>query len=245
MALVLVTGASAGLGRTTASALQEAGHDVVLHARSRDRLEGSGAVRGARGIVLGDLADAGQTLEVAEQAAAHGPFDAVIHNAGTLDGPDDLAVNVLAPYLLTAAMPLPARVIVLSSSMHRSGRAEAQLIRGERRATYSDTKLLVTAFALGLASRFPGILAHAVDPGWVPTRMGGPSAPDDLDEGHRTQVRLATAPTEEIVPRTGGYWHHLRTERPHPAATDPAFQAEVLAQLADRTGRELPGPGTA
>ncbi|WP_415125038.1 hypothetical protein [Microbacterium sp.] len=80
-----------------------------------------------------------------------------------------LAVNVVAPYVLTAAT--------------------------------------------ALARRWPDVLAHAVDPGWVPTRMGGRSAPDSLDEGRRTQEWLAAADAEAITPRTGGYWCHLAARR--------------------------------
>jgi NAD(P)-dependent dehydrogenase (short-subunit alcohol dehydrogenase family) len=242
LALVLVTGASTGLGLATALELADHGHDVVLHARRRDRLDGVGAAADrVRGVVLGDLAEHEEVSDVADQANSFGRFDAVVHNAGTMDGPDVVAVNVLAPYQLTASMPLPARAIFLSSSMHLSGRPDVHLVDG-RGGTYSDSKLLVTTFALALAARRPTVLSHAVDPGWVPTRMGGASAPDDLAEGHRTQAWLATAPETELSPRTGGYWHHRAAIRPHPAALDDAFQQELLDALAARTGRALPAP---
>jgi NAD(P)-dependent dehydrogenase (short-subunit alcohol dehydrogenase family) len=73
--------------------------------------------------------------------------------------------------------------------MHMSGSTDlnAKLFTRNSRTTYADSKLYVTAFALAVAARRPDVMAHAVDPGWVPTRMGGPSASDDFDEGHRTQ----------------------------------------------------------
>ncbi|MFF4082720.1 SDR family NAD(P)-dependent oxidoreductase [Streptomyces sp. NPDC001777] len=240
MALVLVTGASTGLGLATAADLVDRGHHVVLHARNLARLDGLAVSERAHGVVPGDLAHPKETLHVAEQANDFGRFDAVIHNAGTMDRADAVAVNVLAPYLLTASMPLPGRAIFLSSSMHLSGRPDVDPVLAGHGGTYSDSKLLVTALALALAAQRPGTLTHAVDPGWVPTRMGGPSATDDLAEGHRTQAWLATAPETEIEPRTGGYWHHRAASRPHPAALDAGFQQQLLDALATITGLALP-----
>ncbi|WP_431070772.1 SDR family NAD(P)-dependent oxidoreductase [Microbacterium phyllosphaerae] len=244
MALVLVTGASSGIGRLAAEGLARAGHDVVVHARSADRLPG-GLVR--VGEVIGDLSEADAVRGVAEGADRFGAFDAVIHNAGVIDGPDVFAVNVVAPYLLSALMVPPWRTIVISSSMHRSGTpdlANLDFARPEvRTRPYDDSKLFVTALALHLAVVRSAALVHAVDPGWVPTRMGGVHASDSLDEGSRTQEWLATAPVEQIDPRTGGYWFHRRTQSPHPATLDPAFRTELIEMLADHTGVVLPQDG--
>lgn len=240
MALVLVTGASTGLGLASAAELIDGGHNVVLHARNPARLEGSEIAARAHGVVLGDLAHPKEARHVAEQANGFGRFDAVVHNAGTMDGAETVAVNVLAPYLLTASMPLPGRAVFLSSSMHLSGRPDIGPVLAGHGGSYSDSKLLVTALALALAARYPGTLSHAVDPGWVPTRMGGPSATDDLAEGHRTQAWLATAPEGEIEPSTGGYWHHRTARRPHSAARDADFQRQLLDALATITGLGLP-----
>src|SRR5215472_11503046 len=106
---ILITGSTDGLGRAAAGALIGEGHDVVLHARSRER---AAALRdlaaAAAGVVTGDLASAAETQDVAGQVNRIGPMDAVIHNAGvflepsrgpTADGhPTTLAVNTLAPY---------------------------------------------------------------------------------------------------------------------------------------------------
>lgn len=166
----------------------------------------------------------------------------MIHNAGVIDGADLVAVNVVAPFVLTAMMNPPRRVIVLSSSMHRSGspRQVAEGVTGTRAISYSDSKLYVTALAMGVSRRWPTVLAHAVDPGWVPTRMGGRSAPDDLTEGHRTQEWLATAPASELHARTGGYWHRRRIQQPRPAAFDVRFEDELIDSPESRTGVRLP-----
>ena len=233
MARILVTGASTGLGLTSARVLADDGHDVVLHVRRRERVEDAAVLDAVSDVVEADLSDLDATVALAEHVNRGGRLDAVLHNAGVMTGREVVPVNVVAPYVLTALLDRPGRSVFLSSSMHLSGRADPAA------SSYSDSKLQVTALALALALR--GAVSHAVDPGWVPTRMGGPGAPDDLDEGHRTQVWLATAPEGEVDPRTGGYWRHRATREPHAAARDPRFQDAVLDALRRRTGLDLPG----
>jgi len=69
--------------------------------------------------------------------------------------------------------------------------------------------------------------------------MGGPSASDDLDLGHQTQVWLATTNAPEAL-ASGGYWHHRRTQQPHPAVHDERSQDELIDALAEHTSLELP-----
>ncbi len=242
---VLVTGSADGLGRLSAATLLDAGHDVVVHVRGRQRLDAVHDLleRGAQ-VVVGDLADPAQTRSLAEQADALGRMDAVIHNAGVNSGPAIMPVNVVAPYLLTATMRRPDRLVYLSSGMHRGGHADLGRVdwsarRG--RGGYSDSKLFVTALALALARLWPAVVSSAVDPGWVPTRMGGPGAPDDLRLGHLTQDWLATSSDPEAL-TSGGYWHHQRRAEPHPSARDEEFQTELLESLAEYTGVSLPTP---
>lgn len=236
---ILVTGSADGLGRLAATSLLDAGCDVVVHIRNRDRL---GAVaplrsRGAE-VVIGDLADLDQVRDIARQANALGRMDAVIHNAGVYASPLVLPVNVVAPYVLTACLHRPDRLVYLSSGLHRGGRPVLDAIdwTGRHRSrSYSDSKLFVTTLAAAMARLWPDVLSNAVDPGWVPTRMGGSHAPDDLRLGHLTQEWLATSDDPEAL-TSGGYWHHQRRLRPHPAAGDERFQDELLASLADHTG---------
>jgi NAD(P)-dependent dehydrogenase (short-subunit alcohol dehydrogenase family) len=242
VARVFITGSADGLGRLAAQTLIQDGHEVVVHARSRDRLTDVQAliVRGA-GSVIGDLADIAETRAVARQVNELGAMDAVIHNAGVMSGPSALAVNVIAPYLLTALIDRPHRLIYLSSGMHRGGRPRLDgLDWSGRRATgsYSDSKLFVTALAAAVARLWPDVLSNAVDPGWVPTRMGGQGAPDDLRLGHLTQEWLATS--DDADARTsGGYWHHQRRIEPHPAVHDRRFQDQLFDALAGFTGTRL------
>jgi NAD(P)-dependent dehydrogenase (short-subunit alcohol dehydrogenase family) len=254
MARVFITGSTDGLGRAAAEALIDEGHQVVLHARSRERASAVHdlAPRSA-GVVIGDLSNAAQTLSVASQVNALGGMDAVIHNAGTYStagrSPTEegratiLAVNTLAPYMLTALIDRPRRLVYLSSGMHRSGVASLRDIDwNERRwnssQAYSDSKLYVTALAFAVARRWADVLSNAVDPGWVPTKMGGPGAPDDFEMGYLTQTWLATS-DDPAATVSGRYWHHRQPHAPAREASDDRFQDQLLAKLAELTGVPL------
>src|SRR4051812_26636051 len=119
MARVFITGSGGGLGRLAAETLRGDGHEVIAHARATQRLDGW-----AGPAIVGDLADMAQTRDGAEQVNRLGPLDAVIHNAGVYSGPHVLPVNIVAPYLLTALIDRPQRLIYLTSDMHEGGRAD-------------------------------------------------------------------------------------------------------------------------
>jgi len=254
MARVFVTGSTDGLGRAAAEALLTAGHQVVIHARNPSRATSVSDFedRGAR-VVVGDLSSAEETHHVAAQVNAIGPVDAVIHNAGIYLDPErvttpegharTLAVNVLAPYLLTAEIGRPARLIYVNSDLHHGGDASLHDIEWEARRwdaaqAYADSKLFVTAFAFLISRRWPDTYTNVVCPGWVPTRMGGPNAPDDLELGHTTQVWLAVSDEAEAV-SSGAYWYHKRRQTPAAAASDVDFQDALLEQLVRLTGVHL------
>jgi NAD(P)-dependent dehydrogenase (short-subunit alcohol dehydrogenase family) len=242
MARVLITGSADGLGRAAAEDLAADGHEVIVHARSAERLAAVEPIigRGASAVV-GDLSDVEETRSVADQVNRLGRVDAAIHNAGVLRGPHLLMVNVVAPYLLTALVDRPQRLVFLSSDMHHGGRAAVNGLvwNGQRpTASYSDSKLLVTTLAMAVARLWPDVFSNAVDPGWVPTKMGGPGAPDDLRLGHLTQEWLATSDAPEAR-TSGGYWYHQQRRTPHRAVRDPRFQDELLTALARFTGVPL------
>ncbi len=240
MARIFITGSADGLGRATAESLLDDGHHVIVHARSASRLSALQDLldRGAEGVT-GDLSDINQTRDLADQVNRIDPVDAVIHNAGILHGQNIFQVNVVAPYLLTALINRPRRLIYLSSGMHRGGHTRLDGVdQGTHKVTYSDSKLHVTALAAAVARLWPGVLSNAVDPGWVPTKMGGPGAPDDLRLGHLTQEWLATSDDPEAL-TSGGYWFHRQRHKAHQAVHDERFQNELLDHLARVTGERL------
>ncbi|CAG7645267.1 SDR family NAD(P)-dependent oxidoreductase [Actinacidiphila bryophytorum] len=241
MSRILVTGSADGLGRAAAETLLSAGHDVVVHARSRRRSASLRPLvdRGAD-LVVGDFTERDDVRAVAAELNAAKPLDAVIHNAGVWRGRDVMPVNIVAPYLLTALLPAPRRLVYVTSGSHYDGRPSLAGVdwQGRGAGSYADSKLYVTALAAAMGRLRPGVLSNAVDPGWVPTKMGGPYATDDLELGHRTQEWLAVSDDPEAQAE-GGYWYHRRQADPHPSVHDTAFQDELLAVLAEETGTPL------
>ncbi|RTE50801.1 SDR family NAD(P)-dependent oxidoreductase [Actinobaculum sp. 352] len=242
MSRIFITGSTQELGRNAAAELLDADHDVVVHARTAKRARSLTDLmdRGAD-VVGGDFAELEEVTRLADDVNRLGQMDAVIHNAGIIDGRALLPVNVVAPYVLTALIDRPERLVCRSSGMHTGGRADLSGIDwSDTRATrtYSDTKLLVTALASYVARMWPEVLANAVRPGWVPTRMGSQDATDDLRLGHVTQVWLTTSdmPSAQV---TGEYWFHQEILEPHPATRDTAFQEQLVDALATYSGVPL------
>jgi NAD(P)-dependent dehydrogenase (short-subunit alcohol dehydrogenase family) len=257
MASVFITGSSDGLGRMAAQLLIEQGHQVVLHARNERRGEEAlSAVPGAETVVIGDLASIAQTRSVADQVNRLGSFDGVIHNAAvgyqetrriaTEDGlPHVFAINTLAPYILTALTRRPKRLVYLSSALHQRGDASLKDLTWENRPwqgtpAYSDSKLHDVLLAFAVARHWPDVLSNALEPGWVPTKMGGQQAPDDLDQGHRTQVWLVTS-DDPAAMVTGEYFFHLRRRTPNPASRDVERQEKLLDACKRLSGVDLLG----
>lgn len=225
---------------------------MVLHARNANRADDARrALPKAEHVLIGDFNALADIRSVAEQANALGRFDAVIHNAGVYNLPKRVAtadkleltfsVNVLAPYVLTTTMELPDRLIYLSSGLHRSGNPDLSDPQWEKRAfngmqAYCDSKLAVVALAYAIARRHPSVIATAVEPGWVATKMGGPNAPDDLALGSVTQAWLAVS-NDPAATKTASYLFHQKPRATHSAVTDEAYQDALLAYCADVTSR--------
>lgn len=243
MARIFITGSSDGLGLHAAQRLIDQGHAVVLHARNAKRADDARrALPQAESVIVGDFDALSGIHEVARQANASGRFDAVIHNAGIYDLPKrsvttdnvelTFSVNVLAPYVLTATMTRPERLIYLSSGLHRSGEASLEDPQWEARRysgmqAYCDSKLFVVALTYAVARLWPRVVATAVEPGWVATKMGGPSAPDDLALGSLTQAWLAVS-DEPAAVKTASYFFHQKPKATHPAVDDITFQNALL-----------------
>jgi NAD(P)-dependent dehydrogenase (short-subunit alcohol dehydrogenase family) len=241
MSRVFITGSADGLGRLAAESLISEGHQLVVHARNDERATAlAPLVQQGADVVVADLSDRDQVLALGHALADAEPFDAVIHNAGVWSGRAVMPVNVIAPYLLTALMPLPRRLVYLSSASHYGGEPRTEVVDwlGRRPGSYADSKLCVTTLMAAIARMHPEVLANAVDPGWVPTRMGGTGAPDDLGLGHQTQEWLATSDDTAAL-TSGGYWYHGEKTEPHGAVNSEAFQSDLLQTLADETGTKL------
>lgn len=239
MARIFITGSADGLGHLAAKKLIGKGHEVVLHARNDKRgKDALNKLPGAEAVVTADLYDLKETIALADKVNALGTFDAVIHNAGVYNAPaiETFNVNTLAPYILTCLIEKPKRLIYLSSGMHKSGSAKLENFKSSSEGfTYSDTKLHVLMLCKAVARIWPDVYANTVNPGWVPTKMGGRGAPDDLDLGYQTQVWLAVSNDEEAKV-SGRYFFHQEQVRYNPVADDVAMQEKFLVKCEEVTG---------
>jgi NAD(P)-dependent dehydrogenase (short-subunit alcohol dehydrogenase family) len=255
MARIFITGSSDGLGLMVGRLLADQGHRIVLHGRNEARAaDGKKALPKAEAVVIGDLASIAATKDLAGQINALGSFDAIIHNAAvgyrerhrvTSDGlPHVFAINTLAPYVLTALIERPKRLVYLSSGMH--DRADANLDdilwrkrRWDGSMAYGESKLHDVMLAFAVARLWPNVLSNALTPGWVPTKMGGAGAPDDIDQAHLTQAWLATS-DEPAARTTGGYFYHLKRREPNPQARDVALQDRLFDVCQEISGVDMP-----
>jgi NAD(P)-dependent dehydrogenase (short-subunit alcohol dehydrogenase family) len=239
MAKIMITGSSDGLGLLAGQLLLSQEHEVVLHARNAGRA--ADALRAAplaKHILIADLADIAAVKNLAEEVNALGRFDAIIHNAGVFKGAETarsadglpllFAVNTLAPYLLTCLIKKPKRLVYMSSDLHLGGDATlSDLMGGSLASTYSDTKLHDLMLCMAVARHWPEVYANAVHPGWVPTKMGGAGAPDNLTEGYQTQAWLAVS-KDARAKVSGKYFFHQREARFLPIAADVTVQERLL-----------------
>jgi NAD(P)-dependent dehydrogenase (short-subunit alcohol dehydrogenase family) len=243
MARIFITGSADGLGLLAAKALIAQGHQVVLHARNEKRGEEAlDKVPGAESVVTADLGIIDETIKLASKVNALGEFDAVIHNAGVYNASAEeiFAVNTLAPYILTCLIQRPKRLIYLSSDMHLQGHPKLESFRTDiSRITYSDSKLHVLMLCKAVARKWPQVFANALNPGWVPTRMVGQGAPDDLQKGYETQVWLAVS-NDEKAKVSGHFFYHQKETDYNPEADDVLLQERFLDLCKEITGISFP-----
>jgi NAD(P)-dependent dehydrogenase (short-subunit alcohol dehydrogenase family) len=255
MSRIFISGSSTGLGLMAAELLSNQGHQIVLHARNADRAADTrSALSKVEAVVTGDVETIAGAKDVAAQVNALGRFEAVIHNAAvgyrerprvTADGlPHVFAINTLSAYILTAMIERPKRLVYLSSGMHQHADANLDDILWTQRrwngsTAYAESKLHDAMLAFAVARHWPNVFSNSLEPGWVPTKMGGSGAPDDMDQAHRTQAWLAAGddPKADV---TGLYFYHLNRREPNPQAHDAALQDRLLAICTEISGVVLP-----
>lgn len=255
MSRIFISGSSTGLGLMAAEFLTEQGHQIVLHARNAARArDAHQALPQAEAVVIGDLETIAGATEVAAEVNKLGRFDAVIHNAAvgyreahrlTSDGlPHVFAINTLSAYILTALIDRPKRLVYLSSGMHHHADANLDDILWKKRRwngseAYAESKLHDAMLAFAIARRWPDVFSNSLEPGWVPTKMGGPGAPDDMAQAPLTQAWLA-AGDDPKANVTGEYFYHMKHRAANPQARDPDLQNRLLAICAEISGVALP-----
>jgi len=244
MARIFITGSADGLGFLAARRLLALGHEVLFHARNAARArELRNKLTGPIELVTGDLSDMEQTIALVNAVNKAGRFNVHIHNAGVYQANPRtiLHVNTIAPYILTCLIHPPQRLIYLSSNMHLQGRFHsAQFEASPNQLTYSDSKFHMVLLAKAIARKWPAVFSNAVDPGWVPTKMGGSGAPDNLEKGYDTQVWLATS-SEPNACVSGKYFHHLLERQAHPLTEATDLQEQFLELYKNYSGVKFLG----
>jgi NAD(P)-dependent dehydrogenase (short-subunit alcohol dehydrogenase family) len=256
MSRIFITGSAQGIGAECARQLIAMGNEVVLHGRTEARASDALAtLPDAVGAVAGDLASLVGARAVAEQATARGPFDAVIHNAGIGGGvrsrtlSDDgleliFHTNVVGPYVVMALMPVAPRMVFLTSGLESQGVWRPDDLQWESRPwdgmqAYSDSKLHDAMLAAELATRHPEAIVNWVDPGWIKTKLGGPNAWDEVEDGAETQVWLATS-DDKAATASGRYMKRREKLKPNPMVHDVRARAALVTELERITGLQLP-----
>jgi NAD(P)-dependent dehydrogenase (short-subunit alcohol dehydrogenase family) len=220
---IFITGSTTGLGLLAGQMLMEEGHEVVFHARNKNS-----TIDPKLNYVFGDLTKMSDVKNLAREANKLGPFNAIIHNAGVYESSSEelFQVNVAAPYVLCKLMKPAKRLVFISSGLHLGGK----MVLDNHKCSYADTKLFVLMLAKHFARVWPNSLVNATHPGWVPTRMGGANAPDDLVKGAETQAWLATT-SDASAMVTGKYFFHKKEQRYNPLADSTGAQASLITYL--------------
>lgn len=255
MARIFITGSSDGLGQAAAKILSEQGHNVFLHARNSNRAsQAQAAIPKAKGVIIGDLSTIADLKKLAADANKSGPFDAIVHNDGlglstngekTADGVAQIfAVNSMAPYILTALMDKPKKLLYVSSGLHMGGDTSLEDVTWTKRQfqpsqAYNDTKLHNVILAKAVAKHWPDVQSCALDPGWVKTKLGGSSAPGSLDPPAKMIAAYATGESKAGA-QTGEYLNPGGLGNPVEATGKAEKQDRLLQIYESISGVSLP-----
>jgi NAD(P)-dependent dehydrogenase (short-subunit alcohol dehydrogenase family) len=256
---VLVTGSTDGIGKATALALAKAGMRVIVHGRSRPKVdralsELTAAVPGADldGVSF-DLGSLASTRKGAEEVQKKAPqLHVLVNNAGifaaervlTGDGIEaTLAVNHVGHYLLTHLLTpqleaaAPARVVILSSIAHTRGRIHLDDLSLERAfsgyAAYAQSKLANVMHALDLAGRWDPakIAAYSLHPGVISTKLlrEGFGPVRGASVTQGAAVPVMLATAEKVEEPSGTYWSEGQVSPVASAANDVTVRDALRA----------------
>lgn len=259
--IILITGATDGIGRLTARMLAEQGHTLLLHGRSAEKLAATAAeVGGSCETYRADMAKLDEVQAMAEAILAkHASIDVLINNAGVLKTPQPriasgldtrFVVNTLAPHALTRALlpaiPKSGRIVNLSSAAQ--ARVDLDALAGRTQLAdmeaYAQSKLAITIMSRDLAAELPdGPLVVAVNPGSLlaskMVKEGFGMAGNDLSIGAKILCRAALDPSFEG--HSGQYFDNDagRFAAPHPAAEDAGHASSVMEKIEAVLSAEL------
>ena len=239
MLKIFITGSSDGIGLEAAKELLKAGHEVLFHARNHTRAkELERKLTKPCKILVADLSDIEQTKQLAQDLNALGVFDVIIHNAGVYQSSKQeiFRVNVLAPYLLTALIQKPKKLLYIGSNMHPQGDFSKESLSLESGVDYATSKLQVLMLSLAVARVYTDTFVSTIDPGWVRTKMANYNAPVSIEDGAKTQVCLAT---DTDLYYRGKYFLNLKESSYAAKADDIQMQAILLQKCQEITGVSL------
>jgi NAD(P)-dependent dehydrogenase (short-subunit alcohol dehydrogenase family) len=240
VAKIFITGSTDGIGLEATRLLLEDGHEVVLHARNKKRAdELQTKLSKPCKVLIADLNNLDEVKRLAYEVNSLGKFDTIIHNAGVYQSSlqEIFTVNVLAPYILTALIEKPKRLIYIGSNMHPQGSIDIEHLSIKKGADYSTSKLMLLMLALIVSKKYKDVLVNTVDPGWVKTKMANYDAPDSLLDGSQTQVWLASA---NDITFSGKYFYHLKGLDYSSKADDINMQEMLIQKYEQITGITLP-----